>query len=50
MSGCWREEDEMKNKTEGRRMRDRVMLSTQEYRLSHLKGPQLAGGPARPGV
>lgn len=37
----------MKNKTEGRKMRDGVMLSTQGYRLSHLKGLRLSDGAAR---
>lgn len=37
----------MENKTEGRRMRDGVMLSTQGYRLSHLQGPRLSDGAAR---
>lgn len=44
--GDWREEGEMKNKTEERRTRDGVMLSTQGYRLSHLKGPRLSDGAA----
>lgn len=32
----------MKNKTEGRKMRDGVMLSTQGYRLRHLKELRLS--------
>lgn len=36
----------MKNKTEGRKMRGGVMLSTQGYRLSHLKGLRLWDGAA----
>lgn len=36
----WRQEGEIKNKTEGRKIRDGVMLSTREVgdHLSHLKG------------
>lgn len=37
----------MKNKTEGRKMRGGVMLSTQGHRLSHLKGLGLWDGAAR---
>lgn len=36
----------MENKTEGRKVRDGVMLSTQGYRLSHLKGLRLSEGAA----
>lgn len=42
----WREEGEMKNKTEGRKMRDGVKLSTQGGHLRHLKG--LDSRKARP--